>query len=121
MNFTNRIKIFLSCNKIGDDEFGNSYYEEKRQSLNDKKKRYVIYNGIIESSKVPSEWHHWLHYTSEAPPINNITIKKYSWQKIHLPNLTGTNHFYSPSNNSKKSEGKKINKSYQSWNPENLK
>lgn len=120
MNFANRIKIFLSCNKVGDDEFGNSYYEEKHQSADDKKKRYVIYNGIIESSKVPSEWHHWLHHTSKAAPINNNSVKKYSWQKIHLPNLIGTSHSYSPSSNSRKSGDKKINKSYQSWNPENL-
>lgn len=119
MSFTNRIKIFLSCNKVGDDEFGNSYYEEKHRS-NNKKKRYVIYNGIIESSKVPSEWHHWLHYTSEEVPVNNSNNKKYSWQKIHLPNLIGTSHSYSPSTNSKRAEDKKANKSYQSWTPENL-
>ena len=97
---------------VGHDEFGNRYFEEKKPSF-DKRKRFVIYNGADESSKVPAEWHHWLHNTSELPPVN-INTHKSPWQKIHLPNLTGTKHAYFPPNSVKKD-----NKTYQSWNPQN--
>ena len=113
MNLINRIGILFSCNKIGIDEFGNSYYEKKSLSPNGKRNRYAIYNGIIESSKVPSEWHYWLHYTSDTPPTN-VNTHKHSWQKIHLPNLIGTKYAYSPLANKNK-----LGSFYQAWSPEN--
>ena len=114
MILINKIKIRLFCKKVGSDEFNNTYYEEKHKSPNNKKKRrYVIYNGINEPSKVPSEWHCWLHYTSNKAPVN-IKTDKHPWQKIHLPNLTGTkyDHFLSD-----RIYGEEVKKYYQSWNP----
>ena len=40
------------------DNFGNKYYESKSN------KRWVIYNGETEASKIPSEWYLWMHYLS---------------------------------------------------------
>ena len=59
----------------------------RSQKAGRKRKRWVIYNGIVEASKVPAEWHAWLHYTAEAPLS---TANEFEWQKEHLPNLTGT-------------------------------
>ena len=43
-----RLKDNLSMeNLLVQDEFGNKYYENK------KKKRWVIYNGEIEATKIP--------------------------------------------------------------------
>ena len=72
----------------------------------------MVYQGIPEPSKVPAEWHGWLHYTNNIVPLN-INTHKYSWQKIHLPNLTGTKNSYSP----RKSLEKKTSSQYQAWNP----
>ena len=54
-----------------------------------------MYVGESEASKVPPEWHAWLHYTtSEVPPPGGV--KRYPWMKDHLPNLTGTALAYRP-------------------------
>lgn len=102
-----KLCIKFSCEKIGADEFGNEYFQNK------KGKRFVIYKGIAEPSKVPAEWHGWLHYSTNTPPVK-INTHKFSWQKIHTPNLTGTKGAYSPKN----SATKKTNSEYEAWKPE---
>ena len=87
--------IKLSAKKIGEDEFGNQYFQNKDG------KRLVVYNGIAEASKIPAEWHGWIHYSTNITPTC-ANIHKFSWQKIHLPNLTGTKNAYSPKNSSAK-------------------
>ncbi|MEI7668636.1 MAG: NADH:ubiquinone oxidoreductase subunit NDUFA12 [Pseudomonadota bacterium] len=81
---------------VGQDEFGNKYYEAKSEKTSyGIKKRWVIYKGKPEASKVPASWHGWLHYTSnEMPSTDNKP--KYNWLKQHLPNLTGTKLAYLP-------------------------
>lgn len=77
--------------KAGEDEQGNKYYYERfffGKPKDRKPRRWVIYKGIPEASKVPANWHSWIHYSSEDPPADNKL--KHSWQKKHLPNLTGT-------------------------------
>jgi NADH:ubiquinone oxidoreductase subunit len=106
MNFLNKICIRLCSKKVGADEFGNEYFQNKRG------KRFVVYKGQAEPSKIPAEWHGWMHYSTNTPPINMDT-HKFSWQKIHLPNLTGTKNSYSPRN----SEVRKTNSQYEAWKP----
>lgn len=77
---------------VGSDEFGNRYYESRRAS-NGKRRRWVMYNGIVEASKVSPSWHGWLHHTLDAPLTD---VKCFSWQKPHQPNLTGTTGRYLP-------------------------
>lgn len=111
MKLVNKIIIQLTCNKVGIDEFGNGYFEKKVKDSFGIKKRFVIYRGDIEASKIPSGWHLWLHYTCDKAPINTNTHKS-SWQKIHLPNLTGTVYKHSPS-----AKDKKLGANYESWAP----
>lgn len=107
MEFITKFLIKKTSKKVGSDEFGNCYYQHKKNN-----KRFVIYNGIAESSKVPAKWHGWLHYTNDDVPSNDGT-KKYSWQKIHIPNLTGTLNAHDP----KKRESSQTSTNYQSWKP----
>ena len=80
---------------IGEDEQGNRYYEERRASLEGRKRRYVIYSGLAEASKVPPNWHGWMHHTINDPPT--VTpLKRQKWEKQHQPNLTGTVGAYRP-------------------------
>ena len=58
--------IFLG-KLVGSDSFGNKYYESK------KGKRWVIYNGEIDASKIPNEWYSWIHFTKTK--IENIYIE----------------------------------------------
>ncbi|MES2676864.1 MAG: NADH-ubiquinone oxidoreductase subunit NDUFA12 family protein [Pseudomonadota bacterium] len=114
MDLISKIAIKISCNQVGVDEFGNQYFEAKK-ARNNHKKRSVIYNGIAEPSKIPAHWHGWLHYTSDNIPQK---VQKYSWEKIHLPNLTGTKFAHFPLG-SKISGGKrsKVSSDYQPWQP----
>lgn len=109
MQFLSQLKIKLFANFVGTDEFGNSYYEDKN------KKRYVVYKGIAEPSKVPAKWFGWLHHTNDVSPVN-INTKEYSWQKIHLPNLTGTKYAFNPKN-SQSTTSSKVRKTYEEWKP----
>jgi NADH dehydrogenase len=104
MQFIEQLKIKLFYKKVGMDEFGNSYYQNKDG------KRFVVYKGIAEPSKIPAQWHSWIHYSCNILPVN-IKTDKFSWQKIHLPNLTGTKNAYSPKKYAQKT------KKYQSWQP----
>jgi NADH:ubiquinone oxidoreductase subunit len=106
MSFIDKLFIKFSSKKIGEDEFGNQYFLGKTG------KRFVIYNGIAEASKVPFEWHGWLHYSTNNPPVK-VNTGKFSWQKIHLPNLTGTKGAYCPKN----SKIKTTNSNYEAWKP----
>jgi NADH:ubiquinone oxidoreductase subunit len=107
MSFINNFFIRFSSRKVGADEFGNEYFQNKNG------KRFVAYKGLAEPSKVPMEWHGWLHYSSDLAPVK-MNTRKFSWQKIHLPNLTGTKNSYSPKN----SAVKKTNAEYEAWKPE---
>ncbi len=111
MDFLNKIKIKLSCKKVGSDEFGNQYYQHPK-SL----KRYVVYKGMVEASKIPSNWHGWMHYSTDKIPDQNQP--KNSWHQTHLPNLTGTKlRYFIGGHLAKKSLRVKTGGDYQAWKP----
>jgi len=92
---------------VGFDEFGNKYYTNKSG------KRWVIYKRTVESSKIPPEWHMWIHFLcKDRPPKNFI---KYNWQQKYTENLTGTPKAYKPAG-SLSYDSKKNNKKYKIWN-----
>tara|TARA_B100000945_G_C20416754_1_gene615567 strand:- start:2545 stop:2907 length:363 start_codon:yes stop_codon:yes gene_type:complete len=94
--------IFGKC--VGQDEFGNKYYQNKKNS------RWVIYKDEIDASKIPVEWYSWIHFTNNK--IEKIhKFEKYKWQKSHKYNQTGTNKAYNPLK--KKNESTK--KKYTIW------
>ena len=83
---------------VGEDEQGNRYYRTKGGKIDPTlhfQRRWVIYNGYAEASKVPPEWHGWLHYTFDEPPTVE-PLERRGWEKDHLPNLTGTVEAWRP-------------------------
>tara|TARA_B100001996_G_C18274663_1_gene444515 strand:- start:200 stop:556 length:357 start_codon:yes stop_codon:yes gene_type:complete len=92
---------------VGKDESGNRYYK------NTKGKRWVIYKGEINASKIDSDWFSWIHYTTNSIPSEKKQ-KKHSWQKPHKDNKTGTTESYRPNKIEKK--GKDFKK-YENWKP----
>ncbi len=101
----------LSGKKIGKDEEGNSYYQTK-----DGKRRWVIYNGTVEASRVPPEWHLWLHKTVSEPPTVK-PLKTKSWEKPHAPNLSGTKGAYFPPGSRKRGKRPHATGDYEAWKP----
>ena len=111
-----RIATWLTGKFVGEDEFGNRYYQAKsRRKAERTPRRWVMYNGIVDASKVPAHWHGWLHYTLDAP----VQARRYPWQKEHLPNLTGTVLRYLPQGHIMKSGTRaKTTADYEAWRPE---
>jgi len=94
-----RLQTIFFGKLVGEDELGNKYYQNK------KGKRWVIYNGEVEASKIPNDWYSWMHHTNNKIE-NSHNLKKYKWQKNHLPNQTGTTNAYNPKNNKNATEKK---------------
>lgn len=102
---------------VGQDEFGNKYYELRRQPKTGRRTRWVLYNGIAEASKIPPAWHGWMHYTHEKP-LSAAEAKRWPWQKDHLPNLTGTKYAYMPPGHILKGgERDRAISDYEPWQP----
>ena len=108
--------------KVGSDEFGNKYYKSskfagKHIGRYNKERRWVIFNGKAEASKIPPYWHGWMHYTHESP-MTTEESKRYFWQKTHTPNLTGTKYAYMPPGHILKGgERDRAISDYEAWKP----
>jgi NADH:ubiquinone oxidoreductase subunit len=106
---------------VGEDGQGNRYYEAKdtRDSYDPgRKRRWVIYKGYAEASKIPPEWHGWMHYTWDDPPTVAPVLRR-SWELDHLPNLTGTPLAYRPKGSiARGGERARASGDYESWRPE---
>jgi NADH:ubiquinone oxidoreductase subunit len=100
INLGTRLYTWLRGVEVGRDQCGNRYYRARkggrvhRDSLRHES-RWVIYEGDVEASRVPPEWHAWLHHTTDEIP-DEATLRKYDWQRDHQPNLTGTDGAYRP-------------------------
>ena len=81
---------------VGKDETGNKYYRAKARPGYKLERRWVIYKGRPDASKVPAQWHGWLHHQSNDVPSDDVPSFRRPWQKPHQPNVTGTNLAYRP-------------------------
>ncbi len=98
---------------VGEDQQGNRYFEDKAgRSINGKPRRWVVYNGDVEASRVPAEWHGWLHYTVDLPPSGEAGRK---WFKPHQINPTGTSSAHRPRGHD---EAVQYPDGYDAWRPE---
>jgi len=102
-----KLKVALGlCRHIGHDAYGNRYFETVTKQRSPK--RWVVYRGKAEGSKVPPLWHAWIHHTIKQPPLDKTT---HPWQKEHRPNLSGTAYAYNPTTDNT------TQKPYQAWTP----
>ena len=106
---------------VGADQFGNRYYEAKkatRTAQMGRKRRWVLYKGTNEASKIPPHWHAWIHHTVETAPLSN-DVMRYDWQQEHVPNLSGTAYAYLPQKSTARGAAEKAEKGdYQAWTPQ---
>ena len=96
--------------RVGEDEAGNVFYETR-----DHKRRWVIFNGESDASRVTADWHGWLHHTYKEPPTTKPLTHK-SWEKPHLENLTGTDAAYAPAG-SQRAAKPADRTDYEAWQP----
>lgn len=97
--------------KVGEDEQGNVFYRTA-----DDKRRWVIYNGETEASRISPDWHGWLHFTWDKPPTLAPLARKV-WEKPHQENLTGTPAAYVPPGSIRRA-APAPRRDYEAWQPE---
>ena len=96
--------------KVGEDAQGNVFYQTR-----DGKRRWVIYNGDVEASRISPDWHGWLHFTWDEPPTKRALPHK-PWQKPHQENLTGTPLAYAPAGSIRRA-APIARSDYEAWSP----
>ena len=72
----------LRGRQVGVDRLGNRYFENRQGT-----RRWVLYDGEVEASKVPPEWNAWLHHTANAPPSDAAPSRP--WEKEHISQFDG--------------------------------
>ena len=85
--FGTRLQTIFYGKLVGQDNFGNKYYESKNG------KRWVIYYDEIDASKIPVEWYSWIHFTP-----NKIEKKLFNYVDTLKKNfhLVESRYFWNP-------------------------
>ena len=97
---------------MGEDEQGNVYYRTANDS-----KRWVMFNGEVEASRVSADWHGWLHRTFDEVPSQK-PLKHKEWEIPHQENVTGTALAYAPAGTIRAHGKAPVERSdYEAWSP----
>ncbi|WOK37378.1 NADH:ubiquinone oxidoreductase subunit NDUFA12 [Sphingomonas sp. C3-2] len=114
--FGTALNTMRNGRKVGEDHLGNVYYEGRAQDGR-RGRRWVIYKGLNDSSRVPPEWHSWLHGTISGTP-DEVMPPARAWQVEPMPNLTGTPQAYRPAGALEKGgQRAKATGDYEAWTP----
>lgn len=99
--------------RVGTDQYGNVYYRSKQGD-----RRWVIYNGSNDASRIPPEWYGWMHKQIDGIPDEALPPPP-PFLKPAAPNLTGTPLAYRPSGALERG-GRRAAASgdYEAWTPE---
>lgn len=104
---------------VGEDQAGNRYFRGPARKTYTHDRRWVIYQGEPDASKVPPEWHGWLHHQTNIVPSADAMSFRKPWQTAHRPNLTGTDMAYRPQGHQLMGgQRPKATGDYQPWKPE---
>ena len=106
--------------QVGTDAQGNRYFRAKkgRKSPTGRDRRWVLYNGSNDASRVPPEWHGWLHGQYDSVPESNLPPARI-WEVDYTPNATGTAAAYRPEGALERG-GRRAAASgdYEAWSPD---
>ncbi len=84
----------MNGENVGEDAQGNRYFRA-RKLVNGFERRWVIYNGPNDASRVPAEWHGWLHHSYDEVPESRLP-PPHIWEVDYTANMTGTAQAYRP-------------------------
>lgn len=116
MSIGTRLHTWMNGELVGQDDAGNRYYQEKKIPTGRRRKRWVMYNGEAEASRIPPEWHAWLHYTVDQPLTRDTQAKP--WLDQHQPNLTGSPQAYlPPGHDLRGGRRERSSTDYEAWTP----
>ena len=98
---------------VGEDDQGNKFYQTA-----DGKRRWVIYNGVAEASRISPDWHGWMHHTYDEIP-SKAPLPRKAWEKDHKANMTGTGEAYHPPGSVLTPASRpRVAGDYEAWQPE---
>jgi len=104
----------LHGDKVGQDAAGNVYFQKEGKPT----RRWVIYNGANDASRVPPGWNAWLRGTIDEVPHESLPPRR-SFEREPQPNLTGTMEAFRPDGSL---SGKRVRPAstgdYQPWTPD---
>ncbi len=118
--FGTLLQVRRKGEKIGADEYGNVYYQERGdKGYEGRQRRWVVYKGYADASRVPAEWHGWLHHMYDTPPTDEAGFADHDWIQEHRPNMTGTVYAYKPKGSLDRGGARaKVAGDYEAWSPE---
>jgi NADH:ubiquinone oxidoreductase subunit len=98
--------------KVGTDFRGNSYYQSKKGN-----RRWVIYDGPNDSSRIPPEWYSWMLHQIDGTPDESMPPPP-KYLKEATPNLTGTPDAYRPAGSLERGARRAAaSGDYEAWTP----
>ena len=100
--------------EVGRDETGNIYFRHRT----DPARRWVIYDGANDSSRVPPGWNAWLRGTIDGVPGKALPPRR-PFEQASEPNLTGTARAYRPGGSLASGGTRQLaTGDYEAWKPE---
>ena len=100
--------------EVGRDEAGNIYFRHRHDS----RRRWVIYQGSNDSSRVPPGWNAWLRGTIDEVPEKSLPPRR-KFEAAPQPNVTGTMAAFRPSGSlAAKGIRPASTGDYEAWKPE---
>ena len=109
--------------QVGSDAAGNRYFRAKKlrpagDPFAGHERRWVIYEGANDASRVPPEWHGWLHGAFDGVPESNLPPARI-WEVDYTPNATGTAAAYRPQGALERGgQRAAATGDYQAWSPD---
>ena len=99
----------------GTDALGNAYFEGG-SDVHGRPRRWVIYEGANDASRVPPEWFGWLHHQSDLVP--EALPPSRTWEAPPVANLTGTGGAYRPAGALERGGNRSAaTGNYEAWSP----
>ena len=101
--------------EVGKDELGNRYFISKKKPS----KKWVLYKNDKNPTSIPVNWQLWLTEDDlySVPPLEDSSIKKYTWEKNRTKNYTGTINAYHPAKEIITQKTTNKQKKYKNWTP----
>ena len=65
-----KLYSFFNGNLVDQDSLGNKYYQDKNNSS----KRWVVYASGFGPESLPTQYHNWLHNTSDEISNNELEV-----------------------------------------------
>ena len=107
-----RLFTYRKGQRVGEDDQGNVFYQTP-----DGKRRWVIFNGVAEASRISPDWHGWMHHTYDEAPTDVPLFRK-EWEADHEANPTGSAEAYAPPGSLRTPEARpRVTGDYEAWAP----